>query len=96
MIDSSPMSGSSQPVIGYGLRKLRRPSALCAAERTATSSGREVRPRSSDQALRGVPKFDLVQVHDLLAWKARLQAQFQMKAAGAVRYVRITTSGAAA
>ena len=40
----------------------------------------------------GVPKFDLVQVHNLLAWKAHLQMLFQMKAAGAVRYVGITTS----
>ena len=40
----------------------------------------------------GVPKFDLVQIHNLLAWKAHLQTLFQMKAAGAVRYVGITTS----
>jgi hypothetical protein len=39
-----------------------------------------------------VPKFDLVQVHNLLAWKPHLQTLFQMKAAGAVRYVGITTS----
>src|SRR6185436_5802268 len=40
----------------------------------------------------GVPKFDLVQVHNLLAWKTHLQMLLQMKAAGAVRYVGITTS----
>src|SRR5947208_10901575 len=40
----------------------------------------------------GVPKFDLLQVHNLLTWKAHLQTLFQMKAAGAVRYVGITTS----
>src|SRR6185436_8747732 len=40
----------------------------------------------------GVPKFDLVQVHNLLAWKPHLQTLFQMKAAGAVRYVGTTTS----
>ena len=38
MIDSSPMYGSSQPVIGYGLQKLGRPSALFAAEKVWTSS----------------------------------------------------------
>jgi aryl-alcohol dehydrogenase-like predicted oxidoreductase len=36
--------------------------------------------------------FNLVQVHNLLAWKPHLQTLFQMKAAGAVRYVGITTS----
>ena len=39
-----------------------------------------------------MPKFDLVQVHNLLTWKAHLQMLFQMKAAGTVRYVGITTS----
>ena len=39
-----------------------------------------------------MPKFDLLQVHNLLTWKAHLQTLFQMKAAGAVRYVGITTS----
>ena len=38
MIDSSPMYGSSQPVIGYGLQKLGRPSTLFSAEKVWTSS----------------------------------------------------------
>ena len=38
MIDSSPMHGSSQPVIGYGLQKLGRAPALFAAEKVWTSS----------------------------------------------------------
>ena len=54
MIDSSPMYGSSQPVIGYGLQKLGRPSALFSAEKVWTSSGaRQVRPRSSNRAASG-------------------------------------------
>ena len=93
MIDSSPMYGSSQPVIGYGLQKLGRPSALFAAEKVWTSSA-AAGPAQIEQSRRfwGVPKFDLVQVHNLLTWKPHLQTLFQMKAAGAVRYVGITTS----
>ena len=93
MIDSSPMYGSSQPVIGYGLQKLGRPSALFSAEKVWTSSA-AAGPAQIEQSRRfwGVPKFDLVQVHNLLAWKAHLQTLFEMKAAGAVRYVGITTS----
>ena len=93
MIDSSPMYGSSQPVIGYGLQKLGRPSALFSAEKVWTSSG-AAGPPQIEQSRRfwGVPKFDLVQVHNLLTWKAHLQTLFQMKAAGTVRYVGITTS----
>jgi diketogulonate reductase-like aldo/keto reductase len=93
MIDSSPMYGSSQPVIGYGLQKVGRPSALFSAEKVWTPSGASG-PAQIEQSRRfwGVPKFDLVQVHNLLAWKPHLQTLFQMKAAGALRYVGITTS----
>jgi diketogulonate reductase-like aldo/keto reductase len=93
MIDSSPMYGSSQPVIGYGLQKLGRPSALFAAEKVWTSSAAGGPPQiEQSRRFWGVPKFDLIQVHNLLAWKAHLQMLFQMKAAGTVRYVGITTS----
>ena len=93
MINSSPMYGSSQPVIGYGLQKLGRPSTLFSAEKVWTSST-TAGPTQIEQSRRfwGVPKFDLVQVHNLLAWKAHLKTLFEMKAAGAVRYVGITTS----
>jgi diketogulonate reductase-like aldo/keto reductase len=40
----------------------------------------------------GVPRFDLMQVHNLLSWQAHLPVLFDMKAAGEVRYVGITTS----
>ncbi|MEH2551617.1 diketogulonate reductase-like aldo/keto reductase [Bradyrhizobium sp. AZCC 2262] len=93
MIDSSPMYGSSQPVIGYGLQKLGRPSALFSAEKIWTSSAAGGPPQiEQSRRFWGVPKFDLVQVHNLLTWKAHLQTLFQMKAAGTVRYVGITTS----
>ncbi|MDP3692890.1 aldo/keto reductase [Bradyrhizobium sp.] len=93
MIDSSPMYGSSQPVIGHGLQKLGRPSTLFSAEKVWTSSA-TAGPPQIEQSRRfwGVPRFDLVQVHNLLAWKEHLQTLFEMKAAGSVRYVGITTS----
>src|SRR5688572_2261333 len=36
MIDSSPMYGSAQPVVGYGLQKLRQPATLFSAEKVWT------------------------------------------------------------
>jgi diketogulonate reductase-like aldo/keto reductase len=39
-----------------------------------------------------VPKLDLLQVHNLLAWEEHLRTLFAMKASGQVRYVGITTS----
>ncbi len=93
MIDSSPMYGSSQPTIGYGLKKLRSPQTLFSAEKVWTSSpssGPAQIERS--RAFWGVPKFDLLQVHNLLAWEEHLKTLLPMKAAGQVRYVGITTS----
>jgi diketogulonate reductase-like aldo/keto reductase len=93
LIDSSPMYGSSQKVIGYGLAKLNRPPGLFSADKVWISSG----ARGPDQieASRrfwGVPRFDLVQVHNLLSWEEHLRTLFAMKAAGRLRYVGITTS----
>lgn len=93
MIDSSPMYGSSQPVIGYGLEKLGRPQALFSADKVWTSSG-DSGPAQIEQSRQfwGVQHFDLLQVHNLLAWEAHLDTLFAMKAQGKVRYVGISTS----
>jgi aryl-alcohol dehydrogenase-like predicted oxidoreductase len=40
----------------------------------------------------GVPRFDLLQVHNLLAWEKQLPLLLAMKQAGKLRYVGITTS----
>jgi diketogulonate reductase-like aldo/keto reductase len=92
LIDSSPMYGSSQPVIGDGLKKIA-PSNLFSADKVWISSG--ARGPAQIEASRqfwGVPKFDLLQVHNLLNWEEHLRTLFAMKAAGQLRYVGITTS----
>ena len=93
LIDSSPMYGSAQPVIGYGLNKLGRPNALFAADKVWISdrdAGPEQIAQSRDHW--GIDRFDLLQVHNLVAWQAHLETLFAMKAAGQLRYVGITTS----
>jgi diketogulonate reductase-like aldo/keto reductase len=93
LIDSSPMYGSSQSVIGYGLRKLGMPAQLFSADKVWIAPGS--RGSAQIEASRRnwtVPRFDLLQVHNLLAWEEHLPALFAMKAAGALRYVGITTS----
>ena len=93
MIDSSPMYGSSQEVIGYGLRKEGLARRVFAADKVWISSG----ARGREQIERSrrnwqVDRLDLVQVHNLLAWEEHLSTLFAMKAAGQIRYVGITTS----
>ena len=90
LIDSSPMYGSSQPVIGYGLAKLGDTPVFSADKVWTSSDGFE----QIEQSRRywGVKRFDLLQVHNLVAWQDHLKTLYAMKDAGQLRYVGITTS----
>jgi diketogulonate reductase-like aldo/keto reductase len=93
LIDSSPMYGSSQEVIGYGLQKLGMRSRVFAADKVWIAGGsRGPAQIEASRANWNVPRFDLLQVHNLLSWEEHLPTLFAMKAAGALRYVGITTS----
>lgn len=93
LIDSSPMYGSSQEVIGYGLTRLGHPKELFAADKVWTSSGSNG-PEQIAESLRhwGIPRFDLLEVHNLMSWENHLPMLFGMKKAGRLRYVGVTTS----
>jgi len=93
LIDSSPMYGSSQSVIGHGLARLGRTPQLFAADKVWVSSGaRGPGQIEESRRLWNVPRFDLLQVHNLLGWEEHLPTLLAMKAAGRLRYVGITTS----
>jgi diketogulonate reductase-like aldo/keto reductase len=91
MIDSSPMYGSAQDVIGDGLQQLGHPPRLFAADKVWTSSGGPAQIDDSRRKWR-IRRFDLLQVHNLLALDQHLPMLLAMKAAGQLRYVGITTS----
>ena len=93
MIDSSPMYGSSQPVIGYALDELGKSSEVFSADKVwipAPGKGRQ--QMEASRRYWGVPDFDLMQVHNLVSWQEHLETLYEMKAAGNIRYVGITTS----
>ena len=93
MIDSSPMYGSSQAVIGYGLGRLPSQKSLFSADKVWTSSASGGREQIEESRKHWrVRKFDLLQVHNLLGWEEHLPMLFDMKKDGRVRYVGITTS----
>ena len=93
LIDSSPMYGSSQPVIGQALAKLGHPATLFSAEKVwVGDAARGAGQMAASRAHWGVPRFDLMQVHNLLAWEEHLPRLQAMKAAGQLRYVGISTS----
>ncbi|MDY8109235.1 aldo/keto reductase [Fulvimarina sp. 2208YS6-2-32] len=92
MIDSSPMYGSSQGTIGYGLKTLGRTDVF-SADKVWTPLGTEGREQiETSRALWTVPAFSLLQVHNLVAVEEHLPMLFEMKAAGTVGHVGITTS----
>jgi diketogulonate reductase-like aldo/keto reductase len=91
MVDSSPMYGSSQPVIGAGLAKLQAQAQVFSAEKVWTSGDGPAQIAASRRHW-GVARFDLLQVHNLLAWETQLPLLFEMKRSGQLRYVGITTS----
>jgi diketogulonate reductase-like aldo/keto reductase len=93
MIDSSPMYGSSEEVIGYCLEKLGYPSSLFSATKVWTSNeNRGTEEIAKSQDLWGVDAFDLMQVHNLLSWEAHLETLRELKNKGALRYIGVTTS----
>lgn len=93
LIDSSPMYGSSQEVIGYGLKKIGAPAGLFSADKVWTSSESDG-PAQIEQSRAhwGIARFDLLQVHNIVAWQEHLKTLFAMKQEGQLRYVGITTS----
>ena len=91
MIDSSPMYGSSQDVVGEALAKVGGFQRVFSADKVWTSGDGAAQAEQSRNLWR-VQRFDLLQVHNLLAWEKQLPLIEQMKAQGRARYVGITTS----
>ncbi len=93
MIDSSPMYGSAEAVIGYGLNKLGTPDSLFSATKVWTPLEAGGRSQIEDSRnLWGLGTFDLFQIHNLLNWEDHLETLRAEKAAGRIRYIGITTS----
>jgi diketogulonate reductase-like aldo/keto reductase len=98
IIDSSPMYGTSQKVIGQLLakmnnRKMNGNNNLFAATKVWVK-GQQEGLEQMEQSLQqwGIKNFDLMQIHNLVDWQAHLETLQQMKADGKIRYTGITTS----
>ncbi len=94
LVDSSPMYGSSEEVLGYCIKKLANTAApLFSATKVWTPSTEQGRQQVADsQRLWGVDRLNLNQVHNLVNWQDHLDTLLQMKADGQLQYVGITTS----
>lgn len=93
LIDSSPMYGRSELVVGELLPQINPRPPLFSATKVWTPGRRfGVMQMEASQKLWRVPRFDLLQVHNLLDWEGHLQTLKEWKASGRVRYIGVTTS----
>jgi diketogulonate reductase-like aldo/keto reductase len=93
MVDSSPMYGSSEEVVGYCLERLSYPAAVFSATKVWTQTRwLGLRQMQASQRLWGLDSFDLMQVHNLVDWRTHLATLLEWKQAGRIRYIGITTS----
>lgn len=92
LVDSSPMYGSSEEVIGAEMARIG-PAPLFSATKVWTVgalAGR--RQMEHSRALWRVKRLDLMQVHNLLDWETHWPTLKAWKAEGRVRYIGMTTS----
>jgi diketogulonate reductase-like aldo/keto reductase len=93
MIDSSPMYGSAEAVLGHCLEALEQPSGLFSATKVWTPGRRlGIQQMEDSESLWRLPRFDLMQVHNLVDWETHLETLLEWKAQGRVRYLGVTTS----
>lgn len=93
LIDSSPMYGSSEEVIGRCLARIKNRDRLFSATKVWTTGWQQgIRQMKRSQAKWGVSRFDLMQVHNLLDWQTHLETLRGWKREGRIRYIGVTTS----
>jgi len=97
VVDSSPMYGAAESVVGDLASELGVAETLFLATKVWTS-GREPGVTQMEQSFRRLRarRLDLMQIHNLLDWRTQLRTLRDWKAAGRLRYIGVThyTAGA--
>ena len=91
VVDSSPMYGAAESVVGDLATDLAITDKLFLATKVWTS-GRDAGVTQMEQSLRRLrtQRLDLMQIHNLLDWRTHLRTLREWKAAGRARYVGVT------
>jgi diketogulonate reductase-like aldo/keto reductase len=97
VIDTSPMYGAAEQVVGDLLAQTQNRSRAFFATKVWTSGKRA----GLDQINRSFKllqdrRIDLIQVHNLLDWKVQISTLRDLKSAGRIRYIGITHYSASA
>ena len=92
VIDTSPMYGSSEQVLGDLLVNVKNKQSLFMATKVWTQGREEgIAQMQQSMALLRRPVIDLIQIHNLLDWKVHWKTLKEWKQQGKVRYIGITT-----
>jgi len=91
VVDSSPMYGAAESVVGDLAAELAVTDKLFLATKVWTS-GREAGVAQMEQSLKRLraQRLDLIQIHNLLDWRTHLRTLREWKAAGRIRYLGVT------
>ena len=91
VVDSSPMYGRSESVVGDLAVELGLQKQLFIATKVWTS-GAEAGIRQMEESFRRlrVERVDLMQVHNLVDWRTQLRTLRAWKAQGRIRYIGVT------
>jgi diketogulonate reductase-like aldo/keto reductase len=94
VIDTSPMYGHAEAVLGELLRAVPHDRQRLFAATKVWIWGREEGQRQMQASMRltGIDRFDLIQIHNLRDWQVHLETLQAWKQQGKVRYIGITTS----
>jgi diketogulonate reductase-like aldo/keto reductase len=91
VIDSSPMYGSSEAVVGAVLTQVSGHERAFVATKVWTQ-GREAGIQQMEESMRLLqqPRIDLMQIHNLVDWRTQLATLRDWKARGRIRYIGVT------
>lgn len=92
LIDSSPMYGRAERVVGDLLRQVPHADRLFAASKVWTPSERVGRAQLAESESLWGRRLDLQQIHNMLSWPSHLRTLREWRESGRIRYIGITTS----
>ncbi|QSE97328.1 aldo/keto reductase [Fulvivirga lutea] len=91
VVDSSPMYGRSEEVVGELSAKLGITNELFMATKVWTSGKQSgINQMNQSMQLMKKPKMDLMQIHNLLDWQTHIKTLKDWKEQGRIRYIGIT------
>ncbi len=91
MIDSSPMYGRAEAVVGDLLTEMgARDKAFLATKVWTTGEKAGIAQMEASAKKMRAPAIDLMQIHNLVDWRTHLKTLRAWKEAGRLRYIGIT------